>query len=96
MINILINSIFNNSIKFSNNNSTFRTGINNDSSLSCFVKRIKVVPFTKPIPEHYIKTNGNDYILKHRRGFIEDGADPLGDAAENFYRKMIDKHKNTK
>lgn len=53
-----INNCDGHTLKFSNNNSTFRTGINNDSSLSCFVKRIKLVPFTKPIPEHYIKTNG--------------------------------------
>jgi len=46
------------SLKFVNHNCTVRHRIMCDTALSCFVKRNGIVPFKKPIPEHYIKTNG--------------------------------------
>ena len=39
-------------------NGTVKTGVPCDSSILCIVKRNNVKPFTRPIPEHYVKTNG--------------------------------------
>ncbi len=45
-------------LSFQENAGTFVSSIPNDSLICCFAKREKVVPFTKPVPEHFIKTNG--------------------------------------
>tara|TARA_Y100001958_G_C21152675_1_gene488442 strand:+ start:194 stop:865 length:672 start_codon:yes stop_codon:yes gene_type:complete len=48
----------NTSLTFVNNNCTIRHSILCDTSLSCFARRDNSTPFKKPIPEHYINTNG--------------------------------------
>ena len=37
---------------------TVKTGVPCDSSMLCIVKRNKIKPFTRPIPEHYVRTKG--------------------------------------
>ena len=37
---------------------TVKTGVPCDSSLLCIVKRNKAKSFTRPIPEHYVRTHG--------------------------------------
>tara|TARA_R110002167_G_scaffold318993_1_gene524704 strand:+ start:6953 stop:7594 length:642 start_codon:yes stop_codon:yes gene_type:complete len=48
----------NENLQFQQNAGIFVSQIPNDSLMCCFAKRKTSVPFKKPIPEHFVKTNG--------------------------------------
>ena len=45
-------------LSFQEDAGIFINSIPNDSLICCFAKRDKAATFTKPVPEHFIKTNG--------------------------------------
>ena len=47
-----------NEIKFVDNNCSVRQPVPCDTSLMCFAERKHITEFKKPVPEHYIRTNG--------------------------------------
>jgi len=46
-------------LDFQQDSGDFISSIPNDSLICCFAKRKALTPFKKPVPEHFIKTNGN-------------------------------------
>ena len=45
-------------IEFAEEGVGFVSSLPNDSMICCFAKRKKVVDFTKPIPTHFVRTDG--------------------------------------